>query len=80
MGYMTREGELPSLPKGLVNPAIVTGIDALGRNQELSRLSTFYQISANAFGPQVVAQYLDIPKGLQNILTALGITDSSIIK
>lgn len=43
MVIMERRGDLPKLPKGSVEPMIVTGIDALGRGQDLSRLRGFSQ-------------------------------------
>jgi len=38
---MRKRGDLPQLPKGSVVPRIVTGIDALGRGQDLSNLQGF---------------------------------------
>jgi hypothetical protein len=43
MFKMQREGELPEFPEGTVEPVIVTGTDALGRGQDLTRLRGFAQ-------------------------------------
>lgn len=41
MFVMTRARELPVLPKGIVKPMIVTGLEALGRGNDLDKLDTF---------------------------------------
>lgn len=41
MFVMQRARELPSLPKGVVKPVIVTGLEALGRGNDLNKLDTF---------------------------------------
>lgn len=43
MFTMTRAKELPVLPKGIVKPMIVTGLEALGRGNDLDKLDTFMQ-------------------------------------
>jgi len=53
----TKRKELPALPKGLVKPVIVTGIEALGRGTDLDNLMTAVQAL------QVVPQSLDRIKG-----------------
>ena len=42
--------KLPKLPKDVVSPTIVTGIDALGRSQELMRLDAFIGGVQQQFG------------------------------
>ena len=41
MFRMQRAKELPVLPKGIVKPVIVTGLEALGRGNDLNKLDTF---------------------------------------
>lgn len=41
MAVMQRKNELPAIPKGSIEPVIITGISALGRGQDLSRLRGF---------------------------------------
>lgn len=56
---MERQGKLPALPEGVVQPAIVTGIDALGRGNDLTKLSGFAQDLQVAFGPDAAARFLN---------------------
>lgn len=46
MYQMERSKRLPSLPKGTVNPVIVTGMEALGRGNDLNKLNMFFQAAA----------------------------------
>jgi hypothetical protein len=44
MFAMQRAKRLPSLPKGIVKPTIVTGMEALGRGNDLNRLRQFFEV------------------------------------
>jgi len=52
MAVMTAKQELPALPKGSVDPIIISGFQALGRNQALSKLRGFIQDFTGLLGPQ----------------------------
>lgn len=41
MVRMAKAKRIPSLPKGVVKPVIITGIEAIGNNQELEKLDMF---------------------------------------
>ena len=58
MAQMTRDKELPTLPKGAVQPLITTGFEALGRNHAANKLRAFLADAAQALTPQVVSQYI----------------------
>jgi len=51
MFQMENDGKLPELPKDLVKPSIVTGVEALGRGHDLNRLIMFFNILQQTFGP-----------------------------
>jgi hypothetical protein len=80
MSQMERERKLPILPKQAVNPSIVTGLEALGRNADLQRLDVLLQGLAQNFGPPVVAQYVDVGGYLKRRGTALGIDMTGLIR
>lgn len=46
MFQMERQKRLPTLPEGTVQPVIVTGLEALGRGNDLTKLNTFFQAAA----------------------------------
>jgi len=66
---MAKENKLPKLPDDLVKPAIVTGIDALGRGSDLDKLREFTASVQELLGPQAVATYIN-PSGLLSRMAA----------
>ena len=44
LARLERTGKMPKMPKDAVKPQIVTGIEALGRGQDLNKLSQFLQM------------------------------------
>ena len=51
MHLMEREGDIPPVPKGLVEPQVTTGLEAIGRGNDKQRLTTFLQTVAASIGP-----------------------------
>lgn len=80
MIQMTREGAIPDLPQGSkgVEPLIVTGIEALGRGHDLTKLDTFIRY-AQVF-PEAFQTSIKQGEILRQIATALGIDSSSVVK
>ena len=66
MARAKKAGDLPSLPKGAIDPVIVTGFDALGRGHELNRYRQYFSDGVallgdafmQEFSPSRVAQLL----------------------
>lgn len=81
MDRMSKKGKLPKMPKGdLVRPVVVTGVEALGRGNDLTRLDLFLTGLAQMFGPEAVAQFINIPDYLRRRATSLGIETEGLIK
>jgi hypothetical protein len=80
MNRMTQEKRLPKLPKGIVKPAITTGVEALGRGNDLNRLDMFLAGANQVVGPQAVQQVLSIPEYFKRRATALGIETENLVK
>ena len=80
MFQLQRQQRLPSLPKGMVKPTITTGLEALGRGHDLQRLDAFISGVGQMFGPEVVAQYVNISDYLNRRGTAIGIDMKGLIK
>jgi hypothetical protein len=70
--------EFPRLNKELVYPTIITGLDALGRSQELMRLDYFVGGAAQNIGPAVYDR-LNLSSYLSRRASALGIDDEGLI-
>lgn len=81
MTRMGKEGRLPKLPKNnLIRPMIVTGVEALGRGNDLNKLDLFLAGIAQVFGPEAIGTYINIEDYLKRRATALGIETDGLIK
>jgi hypothetical protein len=80
MARMGKEGRLPKLPKDIVKPTIVTGVEALGRGNDLQKLDLFLAGANQIVGPQAVAEYVNVSDYFKRRATALGIETEGLIK
>ncbi|MBM84716.1 MAG: phage tail protein [Rhodospirillaceae bacterium] len=80
MAVMKKQKKLPPLPKGLVKPVIIAGVEALGRGNDLSKLDLFLAGAAQVVGPQAIAQFVNIEDYFKRRATALGIKTEGLIK
>lgn len=67
-------------PEGLVEPVIVTGVEALGRGHDYNKLVQFSQTLQQLLGPEIFAQYTNVDAVIEQIGTSLGIETSGLIK
>lgn len=79
MDRMTKAKRLPALPKGVVQPAIVTGLEALGRGHDLTKYAHLLQ-ALQPLGPQVLAQFLNAGDYISRVATSLGIDPAGLVK
>ena len=81
MKRMQEAKEIPPLPKNSVEPTIITGIEALGRGNDLQKLREFVAEIGNLaqINPQVV-QSLKTSDLIKRIATSLGIEMEGLIK
>jgi hypothetical protein len=63
----------------VTTPSITTGISAVSREKDFNNLNTMLQAIAQ-LGPEILAQYLDVPAYLTEIATALGLKPDTIVK
>lgn len=77
---LQRTGKLPALPKNVVKPIIITGVDAIGRGHDLRKLRQLTQFAVEAYGPEVAAKYLTPREGLNRAAAALGIDPEGYVK
>ena len=80
MRVMQKKKQLPALPKDLIKPVIVTGVEALGRGNDLSKLDLFLAGAAQVVGPQAITQFVNIEDYFKRRATALGIKTDGLIK
>lgn len=80
MAELQSEGKLPKLPKGMISPTITTGIDALGRGNDLTRLDDFIRGVAAVFGTEAIAKYVNVSNYMDRRGTALGIDTKGLVR
>tara|TARA_B110000503_G_scaffold38093_1_gene62494 strand:- start:7491 stop:9029 length:1539 start_codon:yes stop_codon:yes gene_type:complete len=76
---LVKQGKMPRLPKESIRPTVVTGIEALGRGQDLNKLATFLQY-LQPLGQEVIASELNIADYIDRLAASLGIDTSGLIK
>ena len=80
MDRMQKQKKLPKLPKDKVTPAIVTGIEALGRGNDLNRLDIYLSGIAQMLGPEALGQYINISEYMARRASALGIDTDGLVR
>jgi hypothetical protein len=76
---LTKQGKMPRMPKDSVKPTVVTGIEALGRGQDLNKLASFLQY-LQPLGPEVIANEMNLGDYIDRLAASLGIDTSGLIK
>lgn len=79
MDRMTKQKRLPALPKQVVKPAIVTGLEALGRGHDLNKLDMFMK-AISILGPDLLKQYLNPGDYISRVATALAIDSKGLVR
>ena len=80
MLVLQRSGQLPRIPKDLVNPTIVAGINALGRGQDRESLTAFIMTIAQTLGPEALMQYINADEAIKRLAAAQGIDVLNLVK
>ncbi len=80
MARMVKAQKLPKLNEGVVSPVVITGIEALGRGNDLTKLDLFIQGAAATLGPEALARYVNIGDYFNRRAAALGINPKGLIK
>lgn len=72
-------GVLPELPKGLVKPAIVTGVEALGRGNDKTKLLELGESAGRILGPEAMAKLINPTEFLRRLISASGIDEDNLL-
>jgi hypothetical protein len=76
---LEKSGKMPKMPKDTVKPTVVTGMEALGRGQDLNKLATFLQY-LQPLGPEIISQELNISDYIDRLGASLGIDTNGLIR
>lgn len=81
MKRLSAKQMIPKLPKGSITPTIITGVEALGRGNDLQKLREFVQdMSALASVNPQAAELININDLITRIATSHGIDTEGLIK
>ena len=80
MLVLQRSKQLPPLPKNLVSPTIVAGVNALGRGQDAQSLTQFITTIAQTMGPEAIMKYIDPGEYVKRLAAAQGIDVLNLVK
>jgi len=80
LNLMQKEGGLPPIPEGLVEPQVTTGLEAIGRGNDKQRLTNFLQTVAASIGPEQFMQYINPAELIRRFAAADGIDTAGLVK
>lgn len=79
LSSLQRKGQLPKLPKGLVLPTVVAGLDGVGRGQDREALLRVATTIQQVLGPEVFQQKVNTDEFLKRLFAAEGIDPLELI-
>ena len=77
---LQRSNQIPKLPKDMVRPTIIAGINALGRGQDRESLTQFIGTIAQSLGPEALMQYINAQEAIKRLAAAQGIDVLNLVK
>ena len=77
---LQRSNQIPKLPKDIVRPKIVAGVNALGRGQDREALTNFIGTIAQTLGPEALMRYVNPDEAIKRLAAAQGIDYLNLIK
>ena len=77
---LQRSNQIPRLPKDVVRPKIVAGINSLGRGQDNESLTRFIQTVAQTLGPEALVKYIDPSEAIKRLAAAQGIDVLNLVR
>ena len=80
MHTLQQSKQIPTVPKNLVKPTIVAGINALGRGQDRDALVQFITAIAQTMGPEALGSLLNPDEAVKRLAAAQGIDILNLVK
>ena len=80
LSILQRSKSIPALPKGLVLPTVVAGLNGIGRGQDRMALMEFMATLAQSMGPEAALQYINPEEYIKRLAAASGISVLGLVK
>ena len=77
---LQRTNQIPRLPKDVVRPKIVAGINSLGRGQDNESLTRFIATIAQTLGPDSLMKYINPTEAIKRLAAAQGIDVLNLVR
>ena len=80
LNVFQKTGQIPRVPKDLVKPTIVAGINALGRGQDRESLQAFLMTIAQSMGPEAIGTFINQEEVIKRLAAAQGIDVLNLVR
>ena len=80
LSVLQRSGEVPKLPKGIVFPTVVAGLEGVGRGQDRESLMMFLQTVSQSLGPEIMMKFINPDEAVKRLAAAQGIDILNLVK
>jgi hypothetical protein len=77
---LQRDRQLPQLPKGIIFPTVVTGIEGIGRGQDREALVVFLTTLQQTMGPEALQQFVNLEEVTKRLAASVGIDALGLIR
>ena len=77
---LQRSNQIPRLPKDVVRPKIVAGINSLGRGQDNEALTRFIGTVAQTLGAEALLKFIDPSEAIKRLAAAQGIDVLNLVR
>tara|TARA_R100000664_G_C2755236_1_gene142928 strand:+ start:1438 stop:2997 length:1560 start_codon:yes stop_codon:yes gene_type:complete len=80
LSVFQKAGKIPRLPKSMVKPTIVAGVNALGRGQDREALGQFLTTISQTMGPEATQQFINPEEVIKRLAVAQGIDILNLVR
>jgi hypothetical protein len=83
---LQKKGKLPEFPNSqetgepLVQPKAVTGLEGIGRGDDMNKLTEFLTITQQVLGPEIAQQYVNYEEALRRLAASASIDTTNLVK
>jgi len=80
LSVFQKTGRIPKLPKEMVTPTIVAGVNALGRGQDREALGMFLTTISQTMGPEATQKFINPEEVIKRLAAAQGIDVLNLVR